>query len=54
MTVSFGVSFLGGLHLSQTYDLPNVVKSGSALIRFVTGGGLFPKKTREDDEEDDR
>ena len=53
MSVSCAFSFVCGLHLSQTYDLPNVVKSGSALFRLLTGGGVFSKKIREDEEEED-
>ena len=56
LSVSFSVSFVYGLHISQTYDLPDVVKSARTMVRFVAGDGVFPRKKRgeEEDEEDDR
>lgn len=42
-----------GVHFSQTYDLPDMVKSLGALGRFVVGGSVVPKKKRRDDEDNE-
>ena len=49
---SFGVTFWYGVHLSQTYNLPDLVRSVSAVTNMVSGN-VVSKKRRKDDEEDD-
>ena len=51
--VSFGASFTYGVHLSQTYDLPDMMRSAGAVARWFTGEGMVPRKRRRDDDDDD-
>ena len=52
-SVTFSASFVYGLHISQTYDLPDVMRSAGAFARFFTGDSVLPKKKRRDQDEDD-
>ena len=51
---SLSLGFAYGTHLSQTYDLPDVLKSAETIMSFVLGGSVLPKKKKEKDDEDDR
>ena len=51
---SFGVSYVYGVHVSQTYDLPDIMKSFGAVFRMFAGDSVMPKKKRSEEDDDDR
>ena len=59
VTVSFSVSFSYGIHVSQTYDLPDMMRSVQAVGGWIAGQKsivpkLKKKDKKQDDEDDDR
>ena len=58
VTVSFGASFAYGIHISQTWDLPDMMRSVRAVSGWFAGqSSIIPKlkkkNKKEDDDDDD-
>jgi len=55
LTVFWGVvGFTGGIHVSQQWDLPDVMRTLSKMQRWIgTGDSVVKKKKRKDEEEEE-